>query len=313
MAMNPMQRKANTYLILGILGTLIVTGAIIAVISMKLIKTQDQIKKEKNALKQVYVVSEAIKSGEDVTEDSFKIITVSSDIIPEEMIDISDLMEDAIVNGELTQVPKYIAKIDIQEKTFVTKEMLSEKADKTTDDLRKMEYNMIELPTQLQSGEYIDIRIRLENGVDCIVVSKKKVEIPTINGIDSENTIWIKLNEQEISAMSSAIVEAYIMSASKLYATKYVEPGNQTAATITYVPNEKVQRTMAANPNIETTAKNALAAKYAAVANVRTYISETTSQMEQEEIRQHVETKTQEEITKSTTERLKYLESLGAY
>ena len=313
MAMNPMQRKANTYLILGILGTLMITGVIIAIISMQLIKTQEQIKKEKNALKQVYVVSSAIKSGEDVTSDSFKIMTVSSDMIPTDMVDINDLTEDAIVNGELTQIPKYVAKIDIQEKCFVTPEMLSEKTDKTTDDLRKQEYNMIELPTQLQSGEYIDIRLRLENGVDCIVVSKKKVEIPAINGIDSENTILLKLNEQEISTMSCAIVESYMMSASKLYATRYVEPGNQTAATITYVPNEKVQLTLAANPNIELTAKKALSAKYAAVANVRTYINETTSQIESEVLREMVEGKMQEEISKSSVERQKYLESLGAY
>lgn len=313
MAMNPMQRKANTYLIIGVLVTLLITGTIIAILAMQFIKLQDQIKKDKNALKTVYVTAGTIKSGELIKEENFKTITVSKNYIPANIIDINALYEDAIINGEITQVPKYIAKIDLQENIFVTQDMLSERTDKITDDVRIQEYNMIELPTQIQSGEYIDIRLRLENGVDCIVVSKKKVEVPTINGIDSENTIWLKLNESEIETMSSAIVEAYMMDASKLYATRYVEPGNQKEATITYVPNEKVQRILYANPNIAQEAKNALSQKYNAVAQVRGYINETTSQVEQEVLRQTVQSKTQEEINKSTAERQKYLESLGAY
>lgn len=313
MAMNPMQRKANTYLIIGVLVTLLITGTIIAILAMQFIKLQDQIKKDKNALKTVYVTAGTIKSGELIKEENFKTITVSKNYIPANIIDINALYEDAIINGEITQVPKYIAKIDLQENIFVTQDMLSERTDKTTDDLRIQEYNMIELPTQLQSGEYIDIRLRLENGVDCIVASKKKVEIPTVNGIDSENTIWLKLNEAETETMSCAIVESYMMSASKLYATRYVEPGNQKEATITYVPNEKVQTILYSNPNIAQEAKTALSQKYNAVAKVREYVNGSTSQMEQEELRQLIQGKTQEEINKAVTERQKYLESLGAY
>ena len=313
MAMNPMQRKANTYLIIGVLVTLLITGTIIAILAMQFIKLQDQIKKDKNALKTVYVTAGTIKSGELIKEENFKTITVSKNYIPANIIDINALYEDAIINGEITQVPKYIAKIDLQENIFVTQDMLSERTDKTTDDLRIQEYNMIELPTQLQSGEYIDIRLRLENGVDCIVVSKKKIEIPTINGIDSENTIWLKLNEAETETMSCAIVESYMMSASKLYATRYVEPGNQKEATITYVPNEKVQTILYSNPNIAQEAKAALSQKYNAVAKVREYVNGSTSEKQQEELRQLIQGKTQEEINKAVTERQKYLESLGAY
>ena len=36
MAMNPMQRKANNYLLIGIFGTLLVTGAIIVFLFMQI-------------------------------------------------------------------------------------------------------------------------------------------------------------------------------------------------------------------------------------------------------------------------------------
>ena len=313
MAMNPMQRKANTYLIIGVLVTLLITGTIIAILSMQFIKLQDQIKKEKNSLKTVYVTSGVIKSGELIKEDNFKTIIVSKDVIPENIVDVNDLNKDTIVNGEITQVPKYIAKIDLQENIFVTQDMLADRTDATTDDLRIQEYNMIELPSQLQTGEYIDIRLRLENGVDCIVLSKKKVEVPSINGIDSENTIWLKLNESEIETMSCAIVESYMMEASKFYATRYVEPGNQKEAIITYVPNEKVQTTLYSNPNIAQEAKAALSQKYNAVAKIREYVNSSTAHLEQDGARARVQEKTREEIEKSVTERQKYLESLGAY
>ena len=42
MAMNPMQRKANNYLLIGILGTLVVTGAIIALLLMQLNKVNTE-------------------------------------------------------------------------------------------------------------------------------------------------------------------------------------------------------------------------------------------------------------------------------
>ena len=47
----------------------------------------------------------------------------------------------------------------------------------------------------------------------------------------------IELSEDEILAMSCAIVEAYRINGSKLYATKYVEPGMQDAAIPTYPIN----------------------------------------------------------------------------
>ena len=57
MATNPMQRKANNYLLIGILGTLLVTGAIIAFLIMQLGKLQSEKKKEETAIKSVSVLT----------------------------------------------------------------------------------------------------------------------------------------------------------------------------------------------------------------------------------------------------------------
>ena len=172
---------------------------------------------------------------------------------------------------------------------------------------------MVILPSQIQSGDYIDIRLRLSNGVDYIVASKKSVEIPTINGVESANSIIVNMNETEIMVMSNAIIEAYIDQGSLLYATTYVEPGMQETVIPTYVPSGTVQNAINANPNIEQEAKNALFARYNQNAATRTNVIEgTLAQYAQDRV-DNIEAGVQEQITKAKEERQSYLESLGGY
>ena len=211
---------------------------------------------------------------------------------------------------ELAQVP-IIAKVDMNKNTIITPEMISKSDEKVTDDLRKQEYNMLQLQTQIESGEYIDVRLSLPNGLDYIVVSKKQVEIPQINGNDSVDTIWLKLKEDEILTMNNAIVESYKILGSRLYVTPYVEAGMQEAATPTYVPSGEVINAIRNNPNIIQTAKDALVSRYSQNASVRNdYINPaiSTSGAEGEE---NVKTKVQESVTATKTERQEYLDSLS--
>lgn len=301
MAVNPMQRKANNYLLIGVLVTLLITGTIIAILFMQLNKLNSQIKAQEANMEYVYVVSEEIKSGDIVDVASLKKVLATGEAIPSDAINISDITEETI------------AKIDLKEGTIITSNMINEKSEKTTADLRTQEYNMILLPTQIQNGEYIDIRLRLPNGTDYIVVSKKKVEIPTIDGVDSANTIKVNVAEEEILLMSNAIVEAYWASGSILYATTYVEPGMQDQATPTYLPSDKVIELMNTDPNIETVARNELFTRYNNTASsVRGNIVNTLNSYAAEG-QSNIESGVQEEITRAKEERQSYLEALGGY
>lgn len=300
MAMNPMQRKANNYLLMGILGTLLVTGLIIVFLFIQLNTLQQEKKAQEAAMKKVYVVNANIKSGEIVSYDKLKQIAVSSSVIPENVLSV-----------ELTE--NTIAKIDLNKGTIVTNNMVQESDNKTTSDLRKQEYNMIILPSQIQNGDYVDIRLRLSNGVDYIVASKKKVEIPTIDGVESANTISVNMNETETMVMANAIIEAYIDKGSLLYVATYVEPGMQTSLTPTYVPSGAVQNAINANPNIEQEAKNSLFARYNQNAGTRTNIIDgTLAQYAQDRV-DNIEAGIQEQITRAQEQRQLYLESLGGY
>lgn len=301
MAMNPMQRKANNYLLIGIFVTLFFTGGIIIFLFMQLNNLQQEKNKQEKSLKNVYIAMDDIKSGEVVSYDKLTQVKVTSTVIPENVLSV-----------ELTE--NTIAKIDLSAGTIITDNMVQESDNRTTADLRKQEYNMVILPTQIQSGDYIDIRLRLSNGVDYIVASKKVVEIPTINDVESANSICVNMNEAETMAMSNAIIEAYIDKGSLLYATTYVEPGMQESIIPTYVPSGTVQYAINANPNIAHEAKVALFARYNEDnGKLRTeVINATLSQYEQDRV-DNIEEGVQEQITKAREERQLYLESLGGY
>lgn len=300
MAMNPMQRKANNYLLIGVLVTLLITGSIIVLLFMQLNKLQQQQKKQEASMKKVYIASEDIKSGDIVSYDKLVQTAVTSAVIPENVLSV-----------ELTE--KTIAKINLNAGTIITNDMVQESDAKTTSDIRKQEYNMVILPSQIQNGDYIDIRLRLSNGVDYIVVSKKQVTIPQIDGVDSENTISINMNETETMVMSNAIIEAYIDQGALLYATTYVEPGMQTSVIPTYVPSGTVQNAINANPNIEQEAKNSLFARYNQNAATRTNsIEPSLAQFAQDRV-DNIEAGVQEQITKAQEQRQLYLETLGGY
>ena len=311
MAMNPMQRKANNYLLIGIFSTLIVTGAIIAFLFMQLKNLKDENARIEKAKVSVQVLSEDLKSGESIMDGTGEEATPK---LVSKKVDASIVPENALKPEQLSEyTDKKITKIELKKGTIVTDEMFTDSENETTADLRRQEYNMIIVPSQIESGDYIDVRLMLSTGVDFIVASKKQVTIPEVDGVPSSTTISLNMDESETLVMANAIVEAYIDEGSILYATTYVEPGLQKSATPTYVPSVTVQNQMNANPNITREAKNSLFERYNSNLSTRTnVIDQTLAQYNQERV-DNIESKVQEQITKAKQEREKYLQSLGGY
>ena len=212
-----------------------------------------------------------------------------------------------------------VAKVAMSANTVITPELVAKSDEVTEDDTRKQEYNTVILPMDLVTGDYIDIRLSLPSGQDYIVVAKKKVEIPQIAGIDSLNTIWANMSEDEILTMSNAIYDAYKIKGSKLYATKYTEPGMQEKAEITYVVNPETVALMSKDSNILEKAKAALASRYnkkengdASDATImrENYINRAINEAG-EEAQSNVESGIEESITNSQESRKEYLDSLA--
>lgn len=204
---------------------------------------------------------------------------------------------------EFTNVP-HIAKINMYANSIVTLDSLAKSDQIVTNDKRYVEYNMLTLPTTILEGDFIDIRITFPNGQDLIVVSKK--EVKSILG----DTIGLELTEGEIVMMESAIVEAYIMKASKLYAIQYIEPGMQTAAIKTYTPTEAVQGLIERNPNLTIEAKTGFQNRFNA--DIRAWAN-ADKNVYVEEAKDNLEAGIEKEIENARAAREAYLSGLTSY
>lgn len=204
---------------------------------------------------------------------------------------------------EFLSVP-LVAKINMSKNSILTIDSITKSDEVITDDLRNVEYNMLTLPTNISEGDFVDVRLVLPNGQDFIVVSKK--EVKSILG----NTIGLSLTEGEIVMMESAIVESYIMTASKLYVTQYVDSGLQAAAVKTYVPTPAVQDLIKGNENIVNTAKSALQSRFDE--GLRAYITVAEGSYEMNAI-ENLEEGITQEIQNARAAREAYLDGLTSY
>ncbi len=371
MATNPMQRKSRNSFLLGMLVTLILSGAVIALLFMQLNKVQQAQKKEVEAKVKVYVLNTNVKSGDVLTTSMFQLQEVNKNMIPsnatssKQVIDSyslqdkngNDIYAKTDSNGNATlytdrktttnmgsseeksfeikndnngnyyievsgqkeniefKESPLVAKISMNANTVITPELIAKSDEVTEKDTRKQEYNVVVLPMDLATGDYIDIRLSLPSGQDYIVVSKKLVEIPQIAGVDSLDTIWVNMSEDEILSMSNAIYDAYKVKGSKLYATKYAEPGMQEPATPTYVVNQETKDLLTSDPNIIAKAMNALVKRYnekdGALMNLRNKYINSAINSAGQEAQTNVETGIQQSITNSQDARKEYLDSLS--
>lgn len=203
-----------------------------------------------------------------------------------------------------------IAKVNMKKNTLITTDLLAQGTVKN--DIRQQEYNVVVMPMDLVTGDYIDIRLMLPNGQDFIVVSKKEVTIPVVGGTDSSDTLNVNLSEDEILHMSSAIVDAASLNGAKLYATKYTDAGIQEASTPNYVVRDAVSKELQADPNILSSAMETLRARYNAIdtGTMNTY-RENALNSQGDQAQTNLETNMSESITNSKTTRKDYLEGLS--
>ena len=213
---------------------------------------------------------------------------------------------------ELDSVP-LVAKVTMKKNTLITTELISKGDNVVQDDVRKQEYNMLVLPMDLETGDYIDVRLMLPSGQDYIVVAKKEVEIPNVGGIDSEDTIWVNLSEDEILHMSCAIIDAYKIKGAKIYATKYTEAGMQKAATPTYPLNESTTKLLQNDPNILAKAMNEIKARYSQTdaSSLRNDSINSVISSQGDQAQSNLETNMDTSITNSKKSRKDYLDSLS--
>jgi len=160
----------------------------------------------KNYTTPVVVLKRDIVQGEIITQDMIETINVNNSTVPTGVVNAAGIVG-------LT------AKYNIAAKVPITGNMVSEEV--VAADVRDVEINTVLMPSDLDEGDTVDIRLMFPNGTDYIVLAQK-----TIDKI-YDTTFWLKLSEDEIQLLDSAIVDSYLNSGSKLYALRYADSDAQ--------------------------------------------------------------------------------------
>lgn len=263
MAMNPMQRRATRSFVIGIFIGLAVAAGLTFFFYRQINDLKAQLEALRKLQKSFYVATTDLESGALITSEDIHQELVQTTVPDTENLTQNDFIMMDEETGEILidedgrqKENEVYLKVSVPAGTIITKDMVSIGEKIVTSDIRTVEYSMINLPSQVMAGDFIDIRIQFPEGQDYVVLGKKRVEEC------NETTIWIKETEEELLTLNNAIIESYLAEGSKLYATKYTEPGMQEASKQTYPVSREVYDLINSSPNILEEAKKALRERY---------------------------------------------------
>lgn len=232
-------RQMRKKIIIAIIVTLLLTAAVAFTISHFAIKSKDERISELEAQAvdtkclgfTKDLEADSIITQEDLKEVDIKFVSISSGtyIVEKDTIvhyttfvDKEGKTRESRIRMKKEDLVGRVVKANVSKNTLLLDSLLYNEGEEPTKDERIQEFNFIQLPSDLNTNDYIDIRIQFPTGEDYSVLIGKKIE-----KIAGENTIFIKLNEEEIMTMGSAIIEAYMQSGVRLYANKYTDPATQ--------------------------------------------------------------------------------------
>ena len=153
------------------------------------------------------------------------------EIITDDMITEQEIHKVTAPKGALTSadIVGKVANYNIAANMPIVESMVAD--DIISADIRSQEVNTVVMPSDLFENEYVDIRIMYPNGTDYIVLAQKIVK--KING----QTMWLDLAEDERLLLNAAMVDSFLHSGTKLYATKYTDSDSQ----VKVVKDEKIE------------------------------------------------------------------------
>ena len=215
--------------------SIIITGQIKAEYQNLIEEANNKIEENQ---REVYIAKKEIRSGELITSDKIEKKTVFASQ-PEAFY----LTEKGLGKAAL---------IDIPIGTQLIKSMLTK--TRVSSELRELEYNVINISSNIVSNDIADIRIGYPNGECYVVLSKKSV----LDLKKNSTNCFFWLTEEEIQLMSSAIVDAYLYKGTQLYTAEYIEPGIQKASEVNYTPSLSAINLIKSDPNIVKTASRYL-------------------------------------------------------
>ena len=145
-----------------------------------------------------------------------------------------------------------LAAVDIEEKMPIMRNMTAPVL--IGHDTREYEMRVVNLPLDQQENDIVDVRIMFPTGEDFVVLAKKQVK-----GLSMDTaTFTLDLSEEEIVRMASATIDAFTVTGTRIYTTRYVESNLQDASTPNYLVRQETIDLVNSDPNILSKAQETL-------------------------------------------------------
>lgn len=175
------------------------------------------------------------------------------------------LNDNVTVQNEVTALPLslYISEedfgkvlvVDVEAYQPIMKDMVID--EPFANDTREVEIGVANLMLDQQVCDYVDLRILFPDGSSYLVIPKMKM-----TNLSLENNIfYAALTEDEVITLDSATIDAYTVSGTYLYITRYVQPNMQEEAIPNYPVRQETLNLMATDPNILKRAQQTLNAE----------------------------------------------------
>ncbi|MCD8082195.1 MAG: SAF domain-containing protein [Clostridiales bacterium] len=115
-----------------------------------------------------------------------------------------------------------------------------------TQDSREYEISAAALMVDQTEHDVVDVRIVFPNGEDYLVLAKKQIQNLSL----ANSTFWTYMNEDEILRFSSALIDAFQTTGTRIYTTRYVAATLQEEAVPNYLVRSETIDLMREDPNI---------------------------------------------------------------
>lgn len=197
----------------------------------------------------VYVAKTDLTAGTTLTEDNVVIQDCITALPAEMYITPDDL-------GKILVVP-----VDAW-----TPIMASMVTDETFEqDTRVVEVGVAHLMLDQQVNDYVDIRIMFPDGSDYVVIPKLRIKEMSLGN----NLFYANMGEDQIITLASATIDAFTITGTKIYITKYVQANMQEESTPNYPVKAETLLLMQTDPNILRRAQETLNAEARAALEYR--------------------------------------------
>lgn len=187
-----------------------------------------------------YVLKKDVEANTQVQVEDLQLVRVPKELYTMDLVADTEKLKQAFYSQ------------DLKKGSILYKNMVYRFNDLASD-LRKYEISSLLLPSGIEIGDYVDVRIKFPNGLDYVVLAKKKVI--AINKVEEIELCTLHLDSQEILRLSSALVDAYLNEETDLYSTVYLDPSSQRASEVTYPSNPSVAKLLKEDANVLTMAK----------------------------------------------------------